>query len=57
MQEIFDSMVEDQLECQTFVDRAGDLLDIWTTAVIAQGEIVLRHAENTLAVSEATYTK
>ena len=50
-------MVDDQMECEMFVDRAGDLLDIWTTAVIVQGEIVLRHAETTLEVSQATYTK
>ena len=50
-------MVEDQQECQTFVDRAGDLIDIWTTCVLAESAIVLRNAETALEVAEETYQK
>ena len=50
-------MVADMYDCETFVDRSSDLLEIWTAAVIAEGKIILRHAEQSLAISEATYEK
>ena len=57
MQEIFDDMVAEAQECNTFVDRSRDLLGIWYQSAIVEGQIILRHAETSLSVSEATYEK
>ena len=56
-QSIFSDMLEELYDCEEFVDRATQLIGIWTTAVIAEGEIILRHAETSLEISEATYEK
>ena len=50
-------MLQDVYECAEFVNRATDLIEIWSVAVIAEGEIILRHATKSLEVSEATYEK
>ena len=56
-QEIFDSMVDEQQECQAFVDRSSDLIDIWTSCVLTESALVLRNAEAALETAEATYYK
>ena len=57
MQEIYNELASDALECSTWTDRAQILIGIWAASVVAQSEIILRNAELVLATSEETYTK
>ena len=57
LQDVYNQLVNDALECSTWVDRAQVLIGIWATSVVAQSEIILRNAELVLATSQETYTK
>ena len=53
--DVFEEMLDEFMECEDFVDRAGTLIGIWTDTVVAQAEIIKNHASDNLAVSRATY--
>lgn len=51
----FDELRDDAIECNNYKDRASTLIDIWTDSMISQSQILKQHAEENLAISEATY--
>ena len=55
--DVFQDMLDSQMECQTFVDNAGTLISIWTDTVVSQALIIHQHAETTLAVSAEVYKR
>ena len=52
---IFLELIEDAIDCSSFVDRASTLVNIWSAAILANADIEKVVASDMLAASEEMY--